>query len=1335
MKKRLFALVLAACLVLSLVPLPAFAEENAAVMTVQALIDDLPDTVTSENRQAVEDQLDTIDEAKLSLTNEERNTLDFAKYDNAIAAINTLDDQPGAEVPEALDADDVGGASKKENWGVVDLYINMGRNPKLIYDQSLLLGSHFPFDMGFFECVLNADDMPKDLKVTFDGLFMNVSVALLPDVGESRKFSYTLESEKYEDITVTVTLNFFNKVKWEDSFDVSMDSWTVGETQGFPIYAPPVGTYNLSASYFCGTEQLDDVPETPGNYTVIVSCEDDNYIYSGSADFSILSAGYTITLDANGGTVTTTTVSTDADGTPTSLPIPSWEGHTFDGWYTQATDGEPVTESTTFTENTTIYAHWKAPDSPNPVQESQPIPGENITVYFYVKELPDPDKPLGVAVANADGKVKFPPDPSADGYEFLGWYTEHDGGGENADENTTFSKGTNLYAYMKRTRTTGFTITFDPNGGTLPEGTKNPATTNEEGKLDSLPTPTRDGYDFLMWYVDNKVTDNITSETVFTKDTTLHARWGKTIDTANISLSGYGNGLPVSGLKPTWDESNGSMDSYYISSDENGESKVETTDTFTREGTYYLHVTITLEEDILTINKFTLNRESTNPWITQDGENMTVTFQLPTVGYAITLDPNGGTVSPSTVTTNAEGKLTSLPTPTREGCTFDGWYRTKQIGSKVTTESSFKENTTLYAHWKVDVKFSLSGYGYEKVIPNIQVTSGAEKINFPGKPEYGVDVGIVAFEISEDYPGDIANKTTLSSGKFNTGLCYFLWVKFQMEEGYSLGNVTLDGQNAREKTVNGNNATVVFKLPTVGYVITFDSNGGKLKDTEKTASTTNGKLTNLPTPTRDGYFFDGWYAEKDEGEKVTTDKEYSENTTLYAHWTANTYTVHFDPNGGEGAMTDQTIPQDKCEGLKTNTLTRTGYTFTGWNAQADGKGTDYTDGQKVSNLTANGGTVTLYAQWKPNTYTLTFQTKGGSEVKPITQAYGTAIVAPTAPTRKGYTFAGWEPEMPETMPAKNMTLTAKWTVNSYTIHFDANGGTGTMKDLTVSYGQIQTLSTNVYTLAGHKFHGWNTRSDGTGTAYEDTQMVQNLTEEDKKSIILYAQWDKILERVDLTLSGHIFDKSVEQVKVTSQDAIAFRDPTYDGSWGITKDQKKLTTLSGKLFQADKQYYLWVKFSAKEGYALDGLTAKDVQLDGTEALSLTEKEGTITAVFRLPVIYTIQITVGKNGSVDADNVLRVFEGENVTIKITPDSGYVVYRLEIDGTNVTTTRTYTFQNVQQSHTFKVRFLKNGSNAKTGDSFPLFPATATLTLSAIALTAAFLVAKKKRKTKIAR
>ncbi len=412
------------------------------------------------------------------------------------------------------------------------------------------------------------------------------------------------------------------------------------------------------------------------------------------------------------------------------------------------------------------------------------------------------------------------PTPIRDGYNFTGWYTAMDGGDKVDDNNiASYPNAGTLYAHWVK----AYTITFDLKGGTLPEGTKNPATTNAQGKLDSLPIPARDGYTFHFWHTGDRTTGEVTTESVFTEDTTVYAWFGKTIDTVNISLSGYGNGLPVSGLKLTWDESDVSMD-YYISSDASGKNKVEASDTFTREGTYYLYTTITLAEDIDTITKYTLNGASTNPASTQDGQKVTAVFELPTVGYTVTLDPNGGTVSPSTGTTNAEGKLTSLPTPTRDGCTFDGWYTTKQSGPQVTTDFKFTENTTLYAHWKVDAKFSLSGYGYEKVIPNIQVTSGTEEVVFPVKPEYGVDVGIVAFEISDNYLSDIVNKTTLSSGKFKTGLCYFLWVEFQMEEGYGLGTATLDGQEAWAQTVEGNNATVVFRLP---LIYTIQVNCGK----------------------------------------------------------------------------------------------------------------------------------------------------------------------------------------------------------------------------------------------------------------------------------------------------------------------------------------------------------------------------------------------------------------------------------------------------------------------------------------------------------------------------
>lgn len=259
-------------------------------------------------------------------------------------------------------------------------------------------------------------------------------------------------------------------------------------------------------------------------------------------------------------------------------------------------------------------------------------------------------------------------------------------------------------------------------------------------------------------------------------------------------------------------------------------------------------------------------------------------------GYTITFDPAGGTLPEgvaNTATTNADGKLASLPTPTREGYTFDGWYRTKQNGPKVTTEFTFTENITLYAHWKVDAKFSLSGYGYEKVIPDIQVTSGTEEINFSGEPKYGVDIGIVAFEISENYPSDIANNSVLSSGKFNVGLCYFIWIKFQMKEGYSLGKVTLDGQNAWEQTVNGNTVQVAFQLPTVGYTITLDPNGGTLPDGVANTVTTDkdGKFATLPTPTKSDNAFLGWY----NGEtKWSTDSFATENITLTAKWSDGT---------------------------------------------------------------------------------------------------------------------------------------------------------------------------------------------------------------------------------------------------------------------------------------------------------------------------------------------------------------------------------------------------------------------------------------------------------------
>ena len=153
---------------------------------------------------------------------------------------------------------------------------------------------------------------------------------------------------------------------------------------------------------------------------------------------------------------------------------------------------------------------------------------------------------------------------------------------------------------------------------------------------------------------------------------------------------------------------------------------------------------------------------------------------------------------------------------------------------------------------------------------------------------------------------------------------------------------------------------------------------------------------------------------------VNSTQTISAATTLSSSATVNTYTVTFDPNGGSGTMASQVLTYNQNTALSTNTYTRAGYTFAGWNTKADGTGTNYTDGQTKPNVTStNGGTATLYAQWTANSYTVTADANGGTipttagwtgsgntSTKSVTfdSAYGTL---PSTPSKAGYTFAGW----------------------------------------------------------------------------------------------------------------------------------------------------------------------------------------------------------------------------------------------------------------------------------------------------------------------------------------
>ena len=297
----------------------------------------------------------------------------------------------------------------------------------------------------------------------------------------------------------------------------------------------------------------------------------------------------------------------------------------------------------------------------------------------------------------------------------------------------------------------------------------------------------------------------------------------------------------------------------------------------------------------------------------------------------------------------------------------------------------------------------------------------------------------------------------------NTG-SYFMWLG-------SNGKLYAPGASVPADVTE---LTVQWTAPT--YAVTLHTNGGTINNGNVTEYT-YGVGATLPTDvTRTGYTFKGWYYNENlTGSPVTAigDTE-TGNKEYWAKWEINQYTVTVKPENGEA---DITITQDYGTPITAPAdPIREGYTFIGWDRDIP--------------KTMPAENITVTAQWEINQYTITFDTNGGSEIAPITQDYGTEITAPDNPTRKGYTFKGWDKEIPETMPAENITVTAQWEINRYTITFDTAGGSE-IAPITQDYGTNITAPANP-TRKGYTFKGWDKE-------IPETMPAENIT--------VKAQWE------------------------------------------------------------------------------------------------------------------------------------------------------------------------------------------------------------------------------------
>ena len=310
--------------------------------------------------------------------------------------------------------------------------------------------------------------------------------------------------------------------------------------------------------------------------------------------------------------------------------------------------------------------------------------------------------------------------------------------------------------------------------------------------------------------------------------------------------------------------------------------------------------------------------------------------------------------------------------------------------------------------------------------------------------------------------------------------------------------------------------TVQWTAPT--YAVTLNTNGGTIADGKDVTGYTYGVGATLPTDvTRTGYTFKGWYDNENlTGSPVTAiGGAETGNKEYWAKWEINQYTITFDTNGGSEIApitqdygTEITVPADP---------TRKGYTFKGWDKEIP--------------ETMPAENITVKAQWEINQYTITFDTNGGSEIAPITQDYGTKITAPADPTRKGYTFKGWDKEIPETMPAENITVKAQWGINQYTITFDTNGGSE-IAPITQDYGTEITAPDNP-TRKGYTFKGWDKEIPETMPA-ENLTITARWKDTEKPTgeiIIGTNKWNEFLNK----LTFGIFFKDTQEVTINAVD--------------------------------------------------------------------------------------------------------------------------------------------------------------------------------------------------------
>ena len=379
-----------------------------------------------------------------------------------------------------------------------------------------------------------------------------------------------------------------------------------------------------------------------------------------------------------------------------------------------------------------------------------------------------------------------------------------------------------------------------------------------------------------------------------------------------------------------------------------------------------------------------------------------------------------------------------------------------------------------------------------------------------------------------------------------------------------------------------------------GSVTVTDSNGNMGTAWEKFCGNLSGGTFYGPVTTEchvsGGTFYRGLTMNKNaklSGKPMNTGADINDKTNI-PNPTGTPVTVTYD-YGERGGIYAKQIVQAGEKAIEPDVPSRQGYQFTDW----------YLDDTKYDFNTAVTGNMTLTAKWTANSYTITFDTDGGSKIASITRDYGTDITAPAAPTKTGYTFMGWEPEIPATMPAEDMTITAKWSINQYTVTFDTDGGSA-VAPITQDYGTAITAPADP-TREGYTFMGWDKEIPTTMPAGDMTIKAQWKDSEKPTGEIKINEnsWKSFLNNITFGL----FFKDTQTVTINAADNSG---EAVTVEYLLSNKELTKTALDGMTFTAytapfsiapDNEYIIYVRLTDAEGNT-DYICSAGIVLDGT-----------------------------------------------------------------------------------------------------------------------------------------